>query len=97
VLVTLAGATAFFNFSYVEAALPSAEALNNFLWRGSTKWPVARFQMADESPEAFRRRFGWKVVWSRSIAIALGLGSTVFFALGVLLVMRAVWEITTQR
>jgi len=89
-LVAMAGITAFFNFSYAEATLPSVEALNSFLWRGSTKWPLGRFQKPDESPEAFMKRFGRKVVWSRSLAIIFGSGSIIAFALGVLFLMRAV-------
>jgi hypothetical protein len=90
VLVAMAGITAFFNFSYAEATLPSVEALSSFLWHGSTKWPLGRFQKPDESPEAFMKRSGRKVVWSRSLAIIFGSGSIIAFALGVLFLMRAV-------
>jgi len=90
VSATLAGAAAFFNFSYAEGAIPSSELLHNFLAPHSTKWPLARLQKIDETPEDFSKRFVWKIDACRAVAICLGIGSAAFFALGVIMVMRAV-------
>jgi hypothetical protein len=95
VLVAMAGAAAFFNFTYSETTLPSAELLHNFLGPDSKKWPVAKFQKIGESPEDFTRRWGWKVTASRNVAIGLAFGSASFFVLGVVLVMRAIIVGTT--
>jgi hypothetical protein len=88
VLATLAGAAAFFNFSYAEGAIPSSELLHNFLAPDSARWPLARLQKTGETPEDFSKRFAWKIDAWRTVAISLGIGSAAFFALGVILVMR---------
>jgi hypothetical protein len=90
VLVTMAGAAAFFNFSYSETTLPSSELLHNFLAPDSGAWPIARFQKIGESSKEFTKRWGWKVGACRNVAIGLTFGSAFLFVLGVFLVMRAV-------
>jgi hypothetical protein len=88
--VTLAGAAGYFNFAYYEAALPSSEALNNFLPPTSNTWPIAQARMANETAEAFTRRFLWKVQATRNAAILLALGSVIFFGWGIFGVLSAV-------
>lgn len=89
VLVTMAGAAAFFNFSHSETALPSSELLHNFLAPDAKAWPIARFQRIDETQDDFIKRVGWKVNAWRNAAIFLAVGSAVFFAIGAFLVMRS--------
>jgi len=90
VAVVFAGATGFFNFSYAEAALPSAESLHTFLDPTSGTWPLGRFQLPEETPIQFYHRFSWKVQATRSFAVALVVGSAVFFMYGVYRVLRVV-------
>jgi len=87
ILVTVAGAAAFFNFSYYELHLPTAEALNNFLSPKSTTWPVARGQLADETIQQFSARVGWKANAWRIVAILAAIGSALCFALGVVMLL----------
>lgn len=89
-LVVLAGATGFFNFSYAEGLYPSPEALHNFLDPDSRNWPLARLQKDGESPHDFYKRFGWKEGAARTAAIIFTLLSAISFGLGVCLILRAV-------
>jgi hypothetical protein len=88
ICVTLAGAAGFFNFSYAEASQPSAAQLHLFMNPRSRSWPIARLQKEDETPEAFRKRFSWKADAARICAIALTVGSAVFFGWGAYQVVR---------
>jgi hypothetical protein len=83
-LVVVAGAAGFFNFSYGEAGLPSAESLHNFLDPKANSWPPPRLNLS-----------GWKTTASRSVAIALVFGSIFFFGYGVFRVLWAVLKQTT--
>jgi hypothetical protein len=89
VCVLLAGAAGFFNFSYLEAAMPSSEALHNFMTPTARTWPLAKMQKVDETPAEFVKRFSWKVGACRNAAILLAWGSAAFFAYGVYRVFRA--------
>jgi hypothetical protein len=89
VLVVFASAAAFFNFSYAEASMPSPETLNNFLDPKIKKWPLAKFQNADETPAAFRKRFSWKIAATRNAAIVLAGSAAALFAYGVYRVLSA--------
>ncbi len=88
VLVVLAGAAGFFNFSYSVASLPSAEALHQFLSPNSKSWPLAKLQNVNESPKEFYERFRKKVNISRNIAICFASGSAIFFGYGVYRILR---------
>jgi len=90
VAVTLSGAAGYFNFCYFEAAMPSPEALNNFLATTSTQWPLARVQLPEETPQEFNKRFGWWVSASRNAAIGLAVVSAALFALGAVLIMEVI-------
>jgi hypothetical protein len=89
VSVGLAGAAAFFNFSCAEAAIPSSEALHNFVQPGAASWPIARFQKEGESATEFYKRFGYRATLSRNIAIFFTVTSTLFFIYGVYRVLNA--------
>ena len=73
ILVVFSGAAAFFNFSYAEAAPPSAETLHNIMGPNSKTWPLAKFQQQDETPIDFYKLFSWKIGATRTIAIAFAL------------------------
>ena len=88
--IALAGACAFFNFSYYELHLPSSEMLHNFLAPTSATWPIPRGQRLDEKLEEFVKRVGWRADGFRKAAIALGLLAALFFAYGVFRVLHAV-------
>jgi hypothetical protein len=90
VAVVLAGATGFFNFSYASASLPSAEMLHNFTAPNAAAWPIGKLQKPNELPGDFYKRFSWKVGASRKVAIALTLGSGLFFVYGVYRVLRVI-------
>ncbi len=90
VSVALAGAAAFFNFSYAELGIPSSETLHNFLEPTSATWPIARGQYVGETPEDFGKRFVWRIGAWRTAAICLALGSAFFFAYGVFRVLHVV-------
>jgi hypothetical protein len=90
ILVVFSGAAAFFNFSYAEAALPSAETLHNFLGPNSKPWPMAKFQQQDETLIDFYKRFSWKIGATRNIAITFALASGLFFLYGVYCVLGVV-------
>jgi hypothetical protein len=83
VMVVLAGAAGFFNFSYAEACHPSAENLQNFMANPTSNWPIARLQGIDETPADFRKRFSWRVDATRSAAISFAIIAAAFFAYGV--------------
>lgn len=89
VCVPIAGAAAFFNFSYAEGLLPTAQALNSFLDPTAQGWPIASAQRPNETLSEFYARFGWKIISTRRIAIGCGLLSATSFLLGAVLVMRA--------
>jgi hypothetical protein len=78
VLVVLAGAAGFFNFSYGEATLPSTQELHNFSDVSSHAWPQPRFKQLE-----------WKVIATRHVAIVCALGSVFFFGYGVFRVLHA--------
>jgi hypothetical protein len=90
VAVVLAGASGFFNFSYAAASLPSAEMLHNFIAPNASAWPIGKLQRPNEPSDDFYKRFSWKVSASRKVAIALTLGSGLFFVYGVYRVLRAI-------
>jgi hypothetical protein len=90
VMVTLAGAAGFFNFSYASASLPSPEALHNFMAPTSEVWPIAKFQLQAEAQPDFYKRFVWKVGLTRRIAIALAIGSALCFVYGLYRVFHVV-------
>ena len=77
-LVVFAGAAGFFNFSYGEGTLPSAEQLHNFIDPNAKAWPQPRFN-----------QFGWKVNATRNVAIVCAFGSIFFFGYGVFRVLHA--------
>jgi hypothetical protein len=77
-LVVFGGAAGFFNFSYGEATLPSAEGLHNFFDPISKAWPQPRFN-----------QFGWKVSATRNAAIVCAFGSIFFFGYGFFRVLHA--------
>lgn len=80
--VVLAGAAGFFNFSYAEGSMPSAESLNNFLNPKIRQWPIAKMQGLNEASEAFGKRYIWKITFSRNAAITFALVSAVCFIYG---------------
>jgi hypothetical protein len=90
VMVTLAGAAGFFNFSYGSASLPSPEALHNFMAPTSQAWPMGKVQLQTEAPPDFYKRFVWKVGFTRKIAIALAIGSALSFVYGLYRVFHVV-------
>jgi hypothetical protein len=87
-LTALAGAAGFFNFSYSEASMPSAEALHNFLAPTARTWPIARFQRDGETPQDFLKRYAWRGGAVRNVAIVLAGGSGVFFMYGIYRVLQ---------
>jgi hypothetical protein len=89
VCVVLSGAASFFNFSYEEGSLPSAEALYNFLNPGSFSWPLARLQEPNESAFDFHKRVTSKTGTARYAAIMLATTAGLSFIYGVYRVLHA--------
>jgi hypothetical protein len=89
VMVALAGAAGFFNFSYAEASLPSPETLYNFSTGTRKEWPIARLQRPTETAIDFHNRYSWKAGATRNAAIVLTFGSAIFFLYGMYRVLHA--------
>lgn len=90
VMVVLAGATAYFNFSYAEETYPSPEQLHAFVDPKSKTWPFAKSQKENESATEFYGRIGSKTNTMRYLAIGFASGAGFFFAYGVFRVLWAV-------
>ncbi len=89
ICVALAGAASFFNFIFAVGALPTQEYLHLFVDPKASKWPMAHSQRQDETAEAFRERFSWRIDGTQYLAIALAFASAAFFTLGVIQVLHA--------
>lgn len=93
VLIILAGAAGFFNFSWAEGEFPGQEALHNFMSAPEQAWPLARLQNRDEDGRAFNKRLGRWLNWSRGAAIVFAALSAICFLGGVLLLLlTTVWS-----
>lgn len=90
VCIVAAGAAAFFNYSYGQGSLPTAYDLHKFLDPSSSKWPAARMQTPDETPQEFYKRFTSMMGVTRNFAIVMTAASALLFIVGIFCILLTV-------
>jgi len=86
VLVVLAGAAGYYNFSYSTWLLPSYEAMHNFFNPNAKEWPAPIGKSDSETPQQFRDRVYRRLSISQRIAVIACAGSMICLLFGI-------WEV----
>lgn len=89
VLIVLAGAAGYFNFSYSTWLLPSYEAMHNFYNPNAKEWPAPMGKADSETPQEFCDRVFRRLRISQRIAVIACAGSMICLLFGV-------WEVVTS-